>query len=177
MAALNSINEIAAAIKLVVFDVDGVFTDGRIFIDAEGKETKVFHVHDGHGVRMLLHYGVDVAVLSARKSQAVTTRMQELGVTDILQGHINKHDAFNTLLQEKALDKNQVAFVGDDIVDLQAMRLAGLSIAVANARDLVKQHADLVTTCAGGAGAVREVCELILDAKGLLQKAYEYNLQ
>ena len=177
MTESNVIKEKAVNIKLVVFDVDGVFTNGSIIVDADGNETKVFHVHDGHGIRMLMHYGVDVAVLSARESLAVTTRMEELGIQDILQGHQNKGLAFADLLQLKGLQEEQAAFVGDDIVDLQAMRLAGLSIAVANARDLVKEHADWVTTCSGGAGAVREVCELILDAKGLLQKAFQFNLQ
>ena len=166
----------AAEIELVVFDVDGVFTDGRIWIDTSGNESKSFNVRDGHGVKLLLHYGVQVAVLSGRNSRAVEIRMQELGVQDVLQGHINKRTAFNELLANKSLNKNQVAYVGDDIVDVQAMQLAALSFAVADAHPWVKERADITTQQAGGKGAVREVCELILDAKGLLDKALQYNL-
>ena len=166
----------AAGIELIVFDVDGVFTDGRIWIDTNGNETKSFHVRDGHGIRLLLHYGVQVAVLSGRNSKAVETRMLELGVKDVLQGHIDKRSAFIELVQSKKLSNQKVAYVGDDIVDVQAMELAGLSFAVADAHAWVKQQADAVTKNAGGHGAVREVCELILDTKGLLTEALQYNL-
>ena len=166
----------AAAIELVVFDVDGVFTDGRILIDNNGKESKSFHVRDGHGIRMLLHYGVEVAVLSGRKSKAVEIRMQELEVKHVLQGHIDKRSAFTELVEQNNLDHRQVAYVGDDIVDVQAMQLAGLSFAVADAHDWVKQQASFVTENLGGHGAVREICELILDSKGLLKKALQHNL-
>ena len=172
----ESLIKTAAAIELVVFDVDGVFTDGRIWIDNAGNESKSFHVRDGHGVKLLLHYGVQVAVLSGRQSQAVHVRMQELGVSDVLQGHIDKRAAFNELIHKKTVEKSHIAYVGDDIVDVQAMKLAALSIAVADAHAWVKQQADIVTQNAGGQGAVREVCELILDAKGLLDKALQYNL-
>ncbi len=166
----------AAKIELVVFDVDGVFTDGRIWIDTSGNESKSFNVRDGHGVKLLLHYGVDVAVLSGRKSHAVEIRMQELGVQDVLQGHIDKRAAFNELLSSKSANKEHVAYVGDDIVDVQAMQMAALSFAVADAHPWVKERADIITQHAGGHGAVREVCELILDAKGLLDEALQYNL-
>ena len=173
----QQINTLAKNIELVVFDVDGVFTDGRIYIDNQGKETKAFNVRDGHGVRMLIHYGVQVAVISGRNSQAVNYRMKELQVTDILQGHMNKRTAFDELAKQKGLQYSHMAFVGDDIIDVQAMRLAGLSFAVADAHEWVKSHADVVTERNGGEGAVREVCELILDAKGLLREALNYNLQ
>ena len=171
-----SLKKSAAEIKLVVFDVDGVFTDGRIWIDSSGNESKSFHVRDGHGVKLLLHYGVQVAVLSGRESRAVDIRMRELGVQDVLQGHIDKRTAFNELISGKSVSKDQVAYVGDDIVDVQAMQLAALSFAVADAHPWVKEQADIVTQNAGGHGAVREVCELILDCKGLLNKALQYNL-
>lgn len=173
----SQINSRAKNIELVVFDVDGVFTDGRIYISNQGEETKAFNVRDGHGVRMLVHYGVQVAVISGRNSQAVNIRMKELDVTDVLQGHIDKRAAFNELAQNKGLEYSQMAFVGDDIIDVQAMQMAGLSFAVADAHEWVKSHADVVTARNGGEGAVREVCELILDAKGLLSKALQYNLQ
>ena len=173
---IQALNKVAADIQMVVFDVDGVFTDGRIWINHLGEETKSFHVRDGHGVRMLIHYGVQVAVLSGRESKAVNTRMQELGVTDVLQGQIDKRCAFNELVNSKNLPAERVAFVGDDIVDVPAMQLAGLSFAVADAHEWVKSHADHITLELGGHGAVREVCELILDSKGLLSKALNYNL-
>ena len=172
----QTLNKSAADIQMVVFDVDGVFTDGRIWINHQGEETKSFHVRDGHGVRMLIHYGVQVAVLSGRESKAVNVRMRELGVTDVLQGRIDKRSAFTDLANSKNLPPEQVAFVGDDIIDVPAMQLAGLSFAVANAHDWVKSHADHITQEIGGHGAVREVCELILDSKGLLTKALNYNV-
>ena len=175
--AKQQLNQRAGSIKMVVFDVDGVFTDGRIYINHAGEETKAFNVRDGHGIRMLLHYGVDVAVLSGRQSTAVEVRMRELGINDVLQGHIDKKTAFNQLLENKQLVAAEVAFVGDDIIDVQAMQLSGLAIAVADAHEWVKQHADHITQIEGGQGAVREVCELILDAKGLLTQALNYNLQ
>lgn len=173
----TTLKQRAESIQLVVFDVDGVFTDGRIYLNHLGEETKAFNVRDGHGVRMLIHYGIQVAVISGRKSKAVDVRMQELGIDDVMQGHIDKKQAFNTLISAKDIDPEQVAFVGDDIIDVQAMKLCGLAFAVGDAHEWVKQHADVVTTLKGGQGAVREVCELILDAKGLLQTALNYNLQ
>lgn len=167
----------AAAIELVVFDVDGVFTDGSIWINHMGEETKSFNVRDGHGIKMLIHYGVNVAVISGRKSEAVNMRMKELGITDVYQGYIDKKTAFNNLVAEKNIPASKVAFVGDDIIDVQAMQIAGLSIAVADAHEWVKKHSHHITIERGGHGAVREVCELILDSKGLLEQALNYNLQ
>ena len=171
-----SLKKAAAALELIVFDVDGVFTDGRIWIDSSGVESKAFHVRDGHGIKLLLHYGIQVAILSGRTSPAVDVRMRELGVQDVLQGHIDKRTAFSELIKSKSIPSDQVAYVGDDIVDVQAMQIAALSFAVADAHEWVQQHADIVTQNAGGQGAVREICELILDAKGLLEKALQYNL-
>ncbi|MEM8844107.1 MAG: HAD hydrolase family protein [Pseudomonadota bacterium] len=173
----DEIYSAAKNIELVVFDIDGVFTDGRIYIANSGEESKAFNVRDGHGVRMLIHYGVDVAVISGRKSKAVEIRMQELDVKHVMQGHIDKNLAFAELAKLKGLEFSQMAFAGDDIIDVQAMRLSGLSFAVADAHDWTQRHADVVTNNRGGEGAVREVCELILDAKGLLEKALNYNLQ
>ena len=173
----DEINAIAKDIEIVVFDVDGVFTDGRIHINHLGEESKTFNVRDGHGVRMLIHYGVQVAVLSGRESEAVKVRMKELDVTDIYQGHIDKHSAFKKIAEQKNLEYSQMAFVGDDIIDVQAMQLAGLSFAVADAHEWTQAQADIVTKRCGGQGAVREVCELILEAKGLLKQALNYNLQ
>ena len=176
MTTANSSQQALGTIELIVFDVDGVFTDGRILVDNNGKESKSFHVRDGHGIKLLLHYGVQVAVLSGRKSHAVEVRMKELGVDEVLQGHIDKRKAFSDLVQRKNLRQEQIAYVGDDIVDVQAMRLAGFSFAVADAHPWVIEQANQVTKIPGGYGAVREICELILDAKGLLDKALQYNL-
>lgn len=173
----TTLKQRAESIQMIVFDIDGVFTDGRIYLNHLGEESKAFNVRDGHGVRMLIHYGVEVAVISGRKSKAVDVRMKELGINDVMQGHIDKKQAFRALITEKNLDPQQVAFVGDDIIDVQAMTLCGLAFAVADAHQWVKQHADVVTKLKGGHGAVREVCELILEAKGLLQTALNYNLQ
>jgi len=174
---IKSLNKLARDIQLVVFDVDGVFTDGTISINHFGEETKSFNVRDGHGVRMLMHYGVDVAVISGRESKAVNVRMQELGVPTIMQGHIDKRIALTELINNSALQSQQVAFVGDDIIDVPAMQMAGLSFAVADAHPWVISHASHTTAARGGHGAVREVCELIMDAKGLLEKALNHNVQ
>ena len=174
---ISSLNELAREIQLVIFDVDGVFTDGTISINSLGEETKSFNVRDGHGVRMLMHYGIDVAVVSGRESKAVNVRMQELGVTTVMQGHVDKRSALTALLSEKTLSKHQVAFVGDDIIDVPAMQMSGLSFAVADAHPWVISHAHHTTNARGGHGAVREVCELIMDAKGLLEKALNFNMQ
>ena len=174
---ISSVRQLALDIELVVFDVDGVFTDGSIAINHLGEETKTFNVRDGHGVRMLMHYGVDVAVISGRESKAVTVRMQELGITTIMQGHIDKRKALTELMHEKNVASKQIAFVGDDIIDVPAMQISGLSLAVADAHPWVIRHAHHSTTARGGHGAVREVCELIMDAKGLLEKALNHNVQ
>lgn len=173
----SPIKKLAENIHLVVFDVDGVFTDGSISINHLGEETKSFNVRDGHGIRMLIHYGIDVAVISGRESQAVNVRMKELGISTIMQGHIDKRSALNKLLSNKNVKSSQTAFVGDDIIDVPAMQIAGLSIAVADAHPWVIKHANHTTEATGGRGAVREVCELIMDAQGLLEKALNFNVQ
>jgi len=177
MMNTETVNKIARTIELVVFDVDGVFTDGMIWLNHYGEEIKSFNVRDGHGIRMLMHYGIDVAVISGRHSQAVNVRMEELGVTTIMQGHIDKRVALTQLLEDKSLPAEKTAFVGDDIIDVPAMQMAGLSIAVADAHPWVISHANHITKANGGKGAVREVCELIMDAQGLLAKALSYNVQ
>lgn len=174
---IESVKNLAADIQLVVFDVDGVFTDGTILINHLGEETKSFNVRDGHGIRMLMHYGVDAAVISGRDSQAVNVRMSELGINTIMQGHIDKRSAITELITSKSISPQNVAFVGDDIIDVPAMQVAGLSFAVADAHPWVIKHADYTTQALGGRGAVREVCELIMDAKGLLEKALNFNVQ
>ncbi len=172
----TEIQERAKQVRLALFDVDGVLTDGNIHIDAQGEEVKTFNTQDGHGIRLLQHYGIQVGVITGRSSKALTHRMQDLNVEHVYQSVIDKQSVFQGLLKKLNLNNEQTSFVGDDIVDLQVMSQCGLSIAVANAHDFVKQHAHWQTTARGGHGAVREVCELLLESQGLLQQALEYNL-
>jgi 3-deoxy-D-manno-octulosonate 8-phosphate phosphatase (KDO 8-P phosphatase) len=153
-------------LKLLILDVDGVLTDGRLFFDDNGKEYKCFHARDGHGIKLLRQSGVEVAVISGRKSNSVAIRMQTLGVQLVYQGHENKRAAFTEILQHLNLSPKQVAHVGDDVLDLPIMVQAGFGVAVADAHFAVKQRADWCTQIAGGQGAVREVCDLIMQVQG-----------
>lgn len=152
-------------LRLVAFDVDGVFTDGRFYLSDDGCESKAFHTQDGYGIRKLLLAGVDVAVISGRQSKAVELRMSELGVQHVIQGCRDKVAAFDALLKKLSIDIDQTAYVGDDEPDLPLLKHAGFSIAVANALSSVKTQCDSVTEASGGFGAVREVCEFLLAAK------------
>lgn len=157
--------EVLSAMRLVAFDVDGVLTDGTFYLSNDGMESKAFHTHDGFGIRALLAAGIDVAVISGRKSAAVDRRMEELGVRHVIQGRSNKVEAFEALIDDLGIDKNQTVYVGDDLPDLPVLRRAGFSVAVSNAHADVKAECDYTTQTAGGAGAVREVCDLILNAR------------
>ena len=173
----SDISERAKSIRLALFDVDGVLTDGNIYIDSNGTELKVFNTHDGHGIRMLQHNGIEVGVITGRRSKALEYRMQDLEIKHVYQGCKDKFAIYQELLSKLNLDEQQTAFVGDDIVDLQIMSRCGLAVAVANAHAFVKQHAHWETSARGGQGAVREVCELLLDAQDLLEKTLKYNLR
>jgi 3-deoxy-D-manno-octulosonate 8-phosphate phosphatase (KDO 8-P phosphatase) len=153
-------------LKLLILDVDGVLTDGRLFFDDNGREYKCFHARDGHGIKLLRQSGVEVAVISGRKSNSVALRMQSLGVDLVYQGHENKRAAFAEILHTLSLQPEQAAHVGDDVLDLPVMTLAGFAVAVADANFAVKQRADWCTELAGGLGAVREVCDLIMQVQG-----------
>ena len=161
------INQRAARVRLVVFDVDGVFTDGRLHYGPDGEELKVFHVHDGQGVKRLLAAGVAVAVISGRDSAAVSRRMQDLGIAHVFQGDEHKLPIYERLLRKLALTPEETACVGDDLPDLPLLEKAGLAVAVANATAPVRAKAHHLTAAPGGMGAVREVCDLILAARGL----------
>jgi len=158
----------AASIKLAVFDVDGVMTNGSLIFTEADEELKIFHVHDGLGLVMLKRSGCEVAIISARSSKVVARRMAELGITHVFQGQHNKRASLLLLLNQLNLTSSEAAYTGDDLVDIPAMKAVGLSIAVANAHPFVKQHADWVTDNPGGNGAVREVCELILQGQNKL---------
>lgn len=156
--------ELLRAIRLVVFDVDGVFTDGRFYLSDDGVESKSFHTQDGYGIRQLLGAGIAVAIISGRRSGAVEKRMQELGVRHVFQGCTDKVRVFEDLLTQLDLQADNSAYVGDDIPDLHMLRSVALPIAVANAVTEVKNVCSYVTTASGGCGAVREVCNLILGS-------------
>jgi len=163
----GSLARIAKGIRLLVLDVDGVLTDGGIILDNQGNELKSFHVRDGHGIKMLIHSGIHVAIITGRSSKVVVLRAKELGITDVLQKCHDKRTAYKGLLEKYSLDDREVAYIGDDIVDLPLLKRAGLPVAVADAVDEVKSSAVFVTENRGGRGAVREVIEFILKAKGL----------
>ncbi len=152
-------------LRLVAFDVDGVFTDGRFYLSDDGTETKAFHTQDGYGVRRLIESGVEVAVISGRTSGAVEKRMAELGVTHVVLGCRNKVAALDKLAAGLGIAARDCAYVGDDMPDLELLEHVGFSVAVANAVPALHERCDYVTRKPGGAGAVREVCELIVAAR------------
>jgi 3-deoxy-D-manno-octulosonate 8-phosphate phosphatase (KDO 8-P phosphatase) len=154
------------ALKLLILDVDGVLTDGRLFFDQHGNEYKCFHARDGHGLKLLRQSGVEVAVISGRNSNSVALRMQSLGIEHVYQGHENKRAAFKEILQILQLNPYQAAHVGDDLLDLPIMTQVGFAIAVHDANFAVKRYADWCTSTPGGGGAVREVCDLIMQVQG-----------
>ena len=156
-----------AGIRLVAFDVDGVFTDGRFYLSDDGMETKAFSTQDGYGIRRLLEAGIEVAVISGRSSAAVERRMQELGVSHVIQGCKDKVAAFGELTDRLGIARKDCVFVGDDVPDLPLLNTVGYSIAVANAVGDVRDACDYMTSAAGGYGAVREVCELVLAARSI----------
>ena len=168
--------ELANKIQLVIFDVDGVLTDGGLYFTEDGAELKRFNSLDGHGIKMLKDNGVEVAVITARDSKAVAYRMKNLGIAHLYQGQADKVVAFNDLLQKLNLSADSVAYVGDDVIDLPVMTKVGFAIAVANAHDTVKQYANLITEKSGGHGAVREVCDFILKAQGKFDDAMKLYL-
>ena len=158
--------EKAKKLKLLILDVDGVLTDGKLFFDNEGNEYKSFHARDGHGIKLLRQTGVEVAVISGRKSNSVALRMKNLGIMHVYQGYENKQAAFNEIIKNTGITSEQVAHVGDDLLDLPIMIRVGLAIAVCDANFAVKERADWCTTLPGGQGAVREVCDFIMQAQG-----------
>lgn len=167
---MKNILERTKEIKLVIFDVDGVLTDGSIIIGDDGEEYKAFHSRDGHGMKLLQYTGVDVAIITGRTSKVVEHRMENLGIHHVYQGQKVKLPAFEQLLEQLQLSPQQCAYVGDDWVDLAIMSRVGLAIAVQDADAVVKKHAHWITLAKGGKGAAREVCELIMKGQGNLQE-------
>jgi 3-deoxy-D-manno-octulosonate 8-phosphate phosphatase (KDO 8-P phosphatase) len=158
----------ARAIRLVAFDVDGVMTDGSLFLGDDGQEYKAFNSLDGHGLKMLRRSGVELAIITGRSSQVVARRAANLGIPHLYQGIEDKLEAWQELLEKLALAPEACAFMGDDVVDLPVLRRCGMALSVPASPALVKQHAHYVTQRAAGHGAVREVCELIMHAQGTL---------
>lgn len=161
----------AARVELLVLDVDGVLTDGSLFLGDNGVEYKAFFSRDGHGIKLLMGEGVEVAVITGRHSRVVAERMASLGVTQVHQGQDHKQPVLDGMLAELGIDGDHAACVGDDLVDLPMMRRCGLAVAVADADPRVVERAHWRTRSPGGRGAVREVCELILQARGALDRA------
>ncbi|HEX9757278.1 MAG TPA: HAD hydrolase family protein [Nitrospiria bacterium] len=153
-------------IRYLLLDVDGVLTDGKIYLDEQGKEFKVFNIYDGHGVSMLKKNGFGVGLLSGRKSKAVGVRSKELGISEVYQGISNKLKCYQGFLRKHKLEDEQVAYMGDDLIDIPIMKLVGFSVSVPNAVKEVKVFAHYITQKRGGEGAVREIADLLLKKHG-----------
>lgn len=163
----NDIAEKAKKIKLLILDVDGVMTDGSILLDNNGNEYKRFHVRDGHGIRMLDKAGIKTAIITGRRSKVVERRAEELAITDVHQGVYKKSEVYDGLLRKYGLKDENVAFMGDDTVDIELFRRAGMTAAPADAEDEVMKMAGFISDRNGGRGAVREFINLILKSSGL----------
>ena len=164
----TSVQTKAKNIKLLLLDVDGVLTDGRIILDNQGNELKAFHVRDGHGIKLAQKSGIIVGIITGRKSDVVSIRARELGITEVHQGAHDKIIVYDEILKKYGFRDAEVAYMGDDVVDLSIFKRAGLAVTVADADPAVKPFADLVTRASGGRGAVRELINLILKKQGTL---------
>lgn len=156
----------ARQIRLLALDVDGVMTDGQLYFQADGQEIKAFHTPDGQGIKILRQAGIDVALITGRESPMVSRRAAALGIEHVIQGRDDKLDVLQALLVKLDLSFAQIAYCGDDLPDLAPIRHAGLGISVPNAPAYIREHADWITERSGGAGAVREICDALLDTQG-----------
>jgi 3-deoxy-D-manno-octulosonate 8-phosphate phosphatase (KDO 8-P phosphatase) len=170
---MQDLKERAKRIRLVIFDVDGVLTDGALFLGDDGQEYKAFNSKDGHGMVMLQGSGVQIGIITGRTSEVVRIRMESLGIQLVYQGRREKLPAYTELKAATGLSDEQIAYVGDDIVDLPVMRRVGLAIAVRDGHALARQHAHWVTPSGGGRGAAREVCEFLMEAQDTLRAALD----
>jgi len=159
-------------IRLLICDVDGVLTDGTLSYTAKGEEIKHFNVKDGLGIRLLMHIGVEVAIITARDSEPLMRRVQDLGIKYFYPGQDNKITALQELSEKLALKPEQIAYIGDDMLDLPVMRQTGIAVTVADGHPSVKYEADAITELAGGQGAVRELADALIDAHQPLAEAY-----
>lgn len=163
----------AKDIRLLILDVDGVLTDGSIILDNNGNELKAFHVRDGHGIKMLQKAGIEIAIITGRKSEVVERRAAELGIQYVYQGALKKAVAYEDLRVKTGISSSSIACIGDDIVDIPLLRRVALPVAVADATEETKATAVYVTKACGGRGAVREVCDLILKATGKWDELFD----
>lgn len=168
----SKFRKLAAPIKLIIFDVDGVLTDAQVYFDGDSSLIKSFHTQDGLGMQLLLKTGVDIGIITSHQSPAVTARMNQLGIQHVYQGHSNKIPAYEELLTQLHLKDFQVAYMGDDVTDLRLIRRAGLGISVPNAHEIVKKYARYITRQRGGYGAVREVCDLLMKVQNTYESVY-----
>ena len=160
----------AKKISLVIFDVDGVLTDGSLFIGDDGQEYKAFNSRDGHGIKMMIRNGVDAAIITGRTSKVVEHRIADLGIKHVRQGCADKLPVFEEMIKQLGLSSEQSAFIGDDIVDLPIMLRAGLAIATSDAHPMVKHHSHWITPSAGGRGAGRDLAEMMMYAQGTYEE-------
>lgn len=173
---MNNLIEKAKKVQCLISDLDGVLTNGYLYMDNNGNDFKAFHVHDGLGLKLLMSAGIHVAIITASVNPLVEYRMKQLGIEHYFTGQINKQEAYNTIKKRLSLEDDVIAYVGDDLPDLPLIKQAGLGIAVANAVAIVKEFADWQTTLSGGHGAVREICDLILKAQMKENIALEHYL-
>jgi 3-deoxy-D-manno-octulosonate 8-phosphate phosphatase (KDO 8-P phosphatase) len=174
---LDGARKRAKHLKLMIFDVDGVMTDGTLYYSERGEELKAFNIQDGHGVKMLRQHGVEVALITGRRSRAVELRAANLGITHVFQGTEDKRGAYAELLARLGLAAAQTGYMGDDLIDLPLITRCGFAATVAAAPAAVRSRSHYIARAAGGHGAVREVCEFILEAQGALERAIESHLQ
>ena len=160
-------------IKLLILDVDGVLTDGKIIYNDRGEEIKAFHVRDGHGLKLLMRAGIGIALITGRKSKVVLHRARDLGIKNVYQKATNKIEVYEKILKGKKLKDENVGFVGDDLVDIPVLKRVGFSAAVGDAIPEVREVADYVASKKGGEGAVREICELLLKVQNKWEEITE----
>ncbi len=170
---MNELIEKAKKIKCLISDIDGVLSDGLLYIDNHGNELKSFHVHDGVGLKLLMAAGIQIGIITTSHNEVIDHRMKQLGITHYYKGQLDKQEAYEHIKTTLGLNDEEFAYVGDDIPDLPLIKKVGLGVAVGNAVRQVKEFADWQTSQPGGRGAVREVCDLILDAQGKAEIAAE----
>lgn len=170
---MKKVNQRAKAIKLLILDVDGVLTDGRLYYISEQIDARAFHIHDGLGIKLLQQTGIPVAIISAKKSPAVLRRLKELKIKDYYLGNEQKLEAYDQLKDKYQLEDTHIAYVGDDLPDLPILKRVGFAITVPNAPAIIQEHVHYITKIKAGRGAVREVVELILQAQGKYDSVLE----
>lgn len=166
---MQNVTEKVKNIKLLLLDVDGVLTDGTIYYADNGVEMRRYHLHDGMGLKLLRKNGIDVGIISAKNSSNIEKRAEDLGIKHLYLGYDHKLLAYEKIKQKTGYTDADIAFIGDDLVDLPLLKRVGVSATVPQATAFIRAHVDIVTEKKGGKGAVRELCEIILDAKGMLQ--------